>query len=168
MNERMLSMNNPAKQLRSLLQRQYDGARHMLRILDQEHAAISGNRLQDMEQLLAAKQQSIAELESLSQEFLALALAPSSPAKGNAMAETLRQRDPTGTWGLESLWREVELLLTQCRVKNNVNGKVIALGHRRIQQALSILRGGELNAESCYGATGSRAAIGVSRTIGKV
>lgn len=160
-------MNKPADQLISLLQRQYDSARLMLRILDQEHAAISGNRLQDMEQLLAAKQQSIADLESLSEAFLVLVLGPSR-AKGNVVAETLRHYDPMGTRGLESLWREVELLLTQCRDKNNINGKIIALGQRRIQQALSILRGDELNAESCYGATGSRAAIGASRTIGKV
>ena len=160
-------MTNPPQQLRALLEQQRDTSRKLLQILAQEHAALSGNDLQELETILAAKQQYLAQLETLSQEYLELMRRHSSPHK-DGIAASLRHCDPQGTWGLEPLWRQVEGLLTRCRDENNTNGKIIALSHHQVQQALAILRNGEVGSESCYSSTGNRPAAASSRTLGKV
>lgn len=160
-------MTNSPQQLRGLLEQQRDASRKLLQILIQEHAILSGNDLQELETILAAKQQHMAQLEALSQEYLELTRRLSPDHKGG-IAASLRHCDPQGAWGLESLWRDVEDLLSQCRDKNNTNGKIIALSHRHIQQALAILRNGEPGGEPCYNPTGNRPSVANSRTLGKV
>lgn len=154
------------QQLRSLLQQQRDTTHKLLQILAEEHAALSGNDLQDLETILAAKQQFMAQLEASSQEYLELSGRLSASPK-TGITILLKQCDPQGAWGLEPLWRQVEKLLSQCRQKNNVNGKIITLSHRHIQRALEILRHGELGAEPCYSPTGTRPSAAFSRTLGK-
>jgi flagellar biosynthesis/type III secretory pathway chaperone len=151
----------PAR-LHALLQRQHDTARRLLELLDREQAALSGNRLQDLEMILAAKQQYLAELEADSRECLAAA--PDKPA----LIRMLHGADPQGTLGLERQWRQLETLLRQCQDQNSVNGKVIHLGQRRTRQALSILRSGEPGTAACYTPTGTAGTGGASRTLGKV
>lgn len=160
-------MTSSSQKLRGLLEQQRDISRKLMQILAQEHATLSGNDLQGLETILAVKQQHMEQLEALSQEFMELTLRHSPPHK-DGMIASLRHCDPQGTWGLEILWREVEGLLTQCRDKNNTNGKIIALSHRQVQQALAILRNGELAGDSCYSPTGNRPAAASSRTLGKV
>ena len=160
-------MTNSSQHFHGLLQQQRDTAFELSRTLVQEHEAISGNKLQELETILAAKQELMARFEIASQEFLSLIQGQSSGEKANIVA-VLRQHDPQGTSGLVSLWRQVEKLLTQCRHSNSVNGKIINLNQRHIQQALSILRNGEPGTESCYSPTGSRPSVNASRTLGKV
>jgi len=167
MNQGMPTMTNSPQRLRALLDQQRDVSRELLQILAREHAALSGNDLQGLETILAVKQQNMDQLEALSRQFMELTRRHSPPHK-DGMIASLRHCDPQGTWGLETLWRELEGLLTQCRDKNNTNGKIIALSHRQVQQALAILRNGELAGDSCYSPTGNRPAAASSRTLGKV
>ena len=150
-------MTTSPQRLRDILQQQRDTAQRLSQILAREHEAISGNKLQELETILAAKQQCMAELEAASQEFIALAQGQ-SPDRKTDMTATLRRIDPQGTVGLVVLWRQVEKLLSQCRHSNTVNGKIININQRHIQQALSILRSGELGTESCYSPTGAHPA----------
>jgi flagella synthesis protein FlgN len=160
-------MKTSPQQLRSLLHEQRDYAHQLSQILAQEHEAISGNNLQDLETILAAKQQCMAQLESGSQDFLRL-VHGQSPSNKLDMTATLRHYDPQGAMGLVSLWQQVEKLLSQCQRNNSINGKIINLNQRHIQQALTILRNGELGSESCYSPTGARPSVTSSRTLGKV
>jgi flagella synthesis protein FlgN len=160
-------MTTSPQQLRSLLHEQRDIAHQLSQILAQEHEAISGNNLQDLETILAAKQQCMALLEAGSQEFLRL-VHRQSPSHKIDMTAALHDYDPQGMMDLVSLWRQVEKLLSQCRRSNSVNGKIINLNQRHIQQALTILRNGELGSESCYSPTGARPSVTSSRTLGKV
>ena len=106
------------QRLHALLQRQHDAAQRLLRLLTEEHAAITGNNLQDMESILAAKQQSLMELETTSLECAQVA------NNKTALIRIIRQSDPHGSLGLESIWRRIETLLRQCQGKNSVNGKI--------------------------------------------
>lgn len=160
-------MTQAPQQLHDLLQRQRDTARQLWQILDREHTALTGNDLQGLETILAAKQECMARLEAASREYLALSRRQ-SPSPEAGIDATLRHNDPQDRWGLAALWRQLEELITQCRDKNSANGKIIALNHRHVQQALTILRSGEPGSEPCYDPGGGRPSGAGSRTLGKV
>ncbi len=160
-------MTSFTHKFRGLLQQQFDTVCQLSQTLAQEHAAISGNKLEDMEAILADKQRHVWQLDTLSQEFLDLMRSQTSDNKIDITA-VLRHYDPQGSMGLVSLWQQVEKILSQCRHSNSVNGKIINLNQRQVQQALSILRNGEFGAGHCYSPTGARQDISASRTLGKV
>ena len=159
-------MSVTPQQFHSLLQQQRYTSHKLLEILDQEHTALSGNDLQGIETILAAKERCMSQLERLSREFLEMT--PHFPGQKNAMAAYLRSIDPQGAWGLEPLWQQIEKLLSQCRQKNNINGKIISLCRRHVQQALSILLQGGQGSEACYSPTGVSQSAASSRILGKV
>jgi len=159
-------MHSP-QQLAKLLQDQRDTARRLLQILDREHIVLSGKNLQDLDSILAAKQECMSQLEESAQAYSALTRNQSNGG-GAGIAASLRYLDPQGSWGLAALWQQVEDLLRQCRSKNTTNGKIIALSHRHVQQALAILRNGIPGADSCYNPRGDHSNNVTSRTLGKV
>jgi flagellar biosynthesis/type III secretory pathway chaperone len=154
--------------IRGILQEQCDIAHKLLQTLTQEFAALSGNDLPSLETTLAAKQQFMNQLERLSQDFLATArLHPTG--KKDDIAICLQHKDPQGAWGLVPLWRQLDSLLSQCRNKNNTNGKIISLNYRHAQQALEILRHGvQGSQQACYSPTGASQSPVTSRILGKV
>ena len=160
-------MSASPQQIHGLLRQQRDTAHKLLQTLNQEHTGLSGNDLQGIETILAAKEQCMGRLEQLSQDFLAIT-PRHSPEQKDAIAAFLRSRDPQGAWGLEPLWRQIEKLLSQCRQKNNLNGKVISLSRRHVQQALTILLHGGQGSEPCYSPTGVSQPAASSRILGKV
>ena len=156
-----------SQDVRKILQQQCDIGHKLLQALTQEFAALSGNDLQGLETSVAAKQKLMNKLEELSLNIVAMASQHSTtPKKG--MELFLKRKDPQGAWGLESLWCQVEKLLSQCRQMNATNGKIISLNHRHIQQALEILRHGDQGSQTCYGPTGTGQAPAPSRILGKV
>jgi len=156
-----------SQDVRNILQQQCDIGHELLQTLTQEFAALSGNDLQGLETSIAAKQHLVEKLEELSQNIVTMASQYSTSPK-ESMAIFFKRKDPHGAWGLEDLWCQVEILLSQCRQKNATNGKIISLNHRHIQQALEILRHGDRGSQSCYGPTGTGQAPAPSRILGKV
>jgi len=135
--------------------------------LEQEYTALNGNDLQGLETSIAVKQRLMDRLEELSRDIAAITSQyPTTTKEGVAIF--LKRKDPQGTWGLESLWLQVRKLLSQCRQNNATNGKIISLNHRRIQQALEILRLGDPDSQTCYSPTGAGQAPASSRILGKV
>ena len=159
--------NVSPKEIRDIFIQQRDIAHSLGQLLTQEHTAISGKNLQGIESTLAAKQQLMEGLEAFSRELLAR-ISQYSPDKKVGVVVFLRRLDPQGTWGLESLWQQINELLSQCRQKNSTNGKIISLNHRHIQQALEILRGEVQNPQACYSSTGTHQAPVSSRILGKI
>jgi flagellar biosynthesis/type III secretory pathway chaperone len=109
----------------------------------------------------------MAQFENISQDLLAKVARSSVDQKTN-ICTFLSQYDPQSEWNLVSLWQQVEHLISNCRKKNNINGKIISLQFRHTQQALTILRHGEQGSESCYTPSGTRMPTISSRILGKV
>ena len=162
----MVSTISP-QEIRDILEQQREIAQGLLQLLIQEFAALSGNDLQAIETTLAAKQVLMEQLDKLSREFLEVA-GRHSPGNKDGVTFFLRHEDPQGTWGLAPLWQQIDKLLSQCRQKNSTNGKIISLNHRRIQQALEILRYGGQGSETCYSSSGACQSSASSRILGKV
>jgi len=157
----------PPHNIRNILLQEHDTACKLLEILTQEHTALIGNDLQGLETILTAKQQRMTRLENISRDFLAF-MREDTTVTMAGITDFLRQRDPQGTLELVSLWQQVKKLLSQCRQKNSVNGKIISLNHRHIQGALSILRHGEQSLGPCYSPSGASQTTVSSRILGKV
>jgi flagellar biosynthesis/type III secretory pathway chaperone len=155
------------QEIRGILQKQRDISQNLLQVLDEEYVFLCGKDTQGLETTLAAKRQSLTQIEELSQNFLA-AVHRHSKDKKEAVTAFLQHLDPQGAWDLESLWREVETLLSLCRQKNCTNGKVISLNQRHFHQALEILRQGGQDAPPCYSPSGAGQSPVSSRILGKV
>ena len=155
------------RELRGILQEQCEIGHELLQILNREYAELSGNDLPGLETTLAAKQNLIDRFEGLSLDLMARARQYSNNKK-DGIAGFLQHEDPQGIWGLESLWRQVSKLLSECRQRNGTNGKVILLNQRHIQSALEILRHGEQDPAACYSPSGAGQPPAPSRVLGKV
>ena len=162
-----MEMNITPPEIQAILLHQRDIARSLLEVLTQEYTALSGNDLQGIETNLAAKQRLVEQLEELSLTVLSAA-SPNSPGNQAGIVRFLKQKDPQGIWDLEKLWQQLDKLLSQCRLKNNTNGKIISLNHRHVQQALEILRSGGQGSQTCYTSTGTSQSPISSRSLGKV
>ena len=155
------------QEIRSLLEQQYDIACKLKLILNQEFTQLSDNDLLGLETSLAAKQKIVDMLEAISWNFLS-AVQQYSPDTKDGIAKFLRHKDPENKFGLEALWQQIEELLSECRLKNSTNGKIIYLNHRKVQRALEILRTGGQNSETSYDLSGANQSSTPSRILGKV
>ena len=149
------------------LNKQLEISQGLLRILDEEFEALSGNDLPRFETILAAKQNVMDRLETCSLVLLNLA-SQQDPNKSINLGKFLKQADPEGIWGLAPIWQQLAKLLADCRRKNSINGKIIALNHRHFQKALEILRHGGHNPQVCYGPAGMSQSASSPRFLGKV
>ena len=155
------------QEIRSLLEQQYDIAYRLKSILNQEFTQLSDNDLPGLETTLAAKQKMVDMLEAISRNFLVAVHQHSSDTK-DGIANFLRHNDPEKKFGLEALWLQIEELLSECRLKNSTNGKIIYLNHRQVQRALDILRTGGQSSETSYDLSGTNQSSAPSRILGKV
>lgn len=154
------------QKIRSLLEEQYNIACKLKLILNQEFIQLSDNDLPGLETNLAAKQETVDMLEAISRDFLAT-VHQHSPDTKDGIANFLRHQDPESEFGLEALWQQIEEVLSECRLKNSTNGKIIYLNHRQVQRALDILRTGT-SSETSYGISGANHPSAPSRILGKV
>jgi flagella synthesis protein FlgN len=113
----------------------------LLELLQEEKRVLRGYDTAALNSLTTAKQHLLRELEShLTQheQLLQQARVPSGQAGSVAFLRDLPDGDNT-----RILWDELQLLARQCRDQNEVNGGILALSRRQVQQALDVLRGGE-------------------------
>lgn len=142
-------------ELDSLVTAQLEAARTLLAAIEQEHAALERRDAEALSRAGADKSHAVAKLETLEQHRRSLcARIGAGPGQaelaawlesfsdGGEPARRLRER-------LEAL----RSLLRTCRQANETNGMLVGSLHRRVQQALGILRGGSPEV-STYGPAG--------------
>ncbi len=131
--------------MQDITQREFDAARQLLRVLEQEHAALCGNDLPALDAATQSKHECLAHLESLTQHH----------QSGD---------NPTLT---SNTHPEFIHLIERCRQQNILNGKLIALRRGHTERALHILRGVS-EEENCYNPTGRTPGAAATRILGKV
>jgi flagellar biosynthesis/type III secretory pathway chaperone len=142
-------------ELDSLVHDQLEAARALRDALEGEHTSLERRDAEALARASADKSRAIARLETLEQQrrtlcgrigagpgHAELAAWLDSFSDGSDRARRLRERIDALT-----------TLLRNCRAANEANGIVVGGLHRRVQQALGILRGGSPE-PSTYGPAG--------------
>ncbi len=122
-------MNAPAHtagadELNRVLAQEIQAAGHLLRLLEDEHAALRGDDPDRLLEAVAAKERCAQSLERLTRRHRAL-------LAGRA-ADTVPE---------DALGEELQRLAEACRRQNAANGRLVEARRRHAEQALAILRG---------------------------
>ncbi len=111
----------------------------LLDVLQEEDLALRSAEADDIDRITAAKQALILEIESLQQaqdNFLAANNLPSGPQSVERYIKTLPADAPERV-----AWSDLQALVSQCRIRNEINGSILALSRNHVRQALEILKG---------------------------
>lgn len=150
--------------LDALLTTQLDAARRLRAALAAEHAALAGRDADALSRAAADKASAIEALEQAERNRRALCgrigAGPGHPelaawlesfADGGEPSRRLRERVAA-----------IGNLLRECRSANETNGLLVTSLHRRVQQALGLLRGGTAE-DGTYGPGGLPVARSLAR-----
>jgi flagellar biosynthesis/type III secretory pathway chaperone len=127
--------------IQALLARESAGVERLWVVLQGEHEALTRRDVEALDQLVADKQQCIADLEQVGREQREL-LEKAGLAPDRSGLETLLQRMP-GVAGetLRAAWTAIHQKLAACQQQNLANGRLLEGNRRFAQQALTALLG---------------------------
>ncbi len=114
-------------------------SQRLLEVLQDEDLALRRTDADRIDQITAAKQALVREMESYQaaqDRFLATHKIPPGPRGMEDYLQTLPGDAPE-----RATWRSLQTLIDQCRNRNRINGGLVALSRQHVQQALEILKG---------------------------
>jgi flagellar biosynthesis/type III secretory pathway chaperone len=141
-------MDQDARRLEDLLDREIEVARSLTVTLAAERTALTGDSPEAVEQRAAEKIQILGMIEKLEAERRTLCAAPN----GSAVMETVAAR-----------WRALMELMAGCRTANEVNGHIIHVRQHQISQLMDIVRGGPAITYGPQGKTFAKALRALAR-----
>jgi flagellar biosynthesis/type III secretory pathway chaperone len=147
------------RELAAIIEREAAAADDLLEALLCEKRALAASDSAALADATARKSTTLAVLESSEGERRSL-VQFGMPSAASADMQGLLDRlaaDSMDTPAMISIvrnWTRLRATLQQCRDTNIVNGQIVAAMHRRVQQALNLLRGGR-GTIATYGRTGS-------------
>lgn len=144
-------------QLEALLTEQMQAGEALLGSLAAEAAALGARDAAALAGASDSKTRALSELETLELRRRELAMrigAGPGPAEMDAWITAFAAGSPQQAQGLGARWRALTDLLRRCRGANQANGLVVASLQRRVQQAMSVLRGTD-SEPAVYGRTGT-------------
>lgn len=152
------------QQLASLLSAEIACAQDLLQILEQEYQALTQAQTDQIESISAAKQQQMQQLQQRLLErdrfLLRLSLAPGKRGMDLYLKQTPPQHHS------QSLWEELQALARRLREQNEINGGIVSLGQRYVQQALNLLTGRSSSGDT-YGPAGGHRSAHQAQTLAK-
>ena len=116
-----------------------ESSQRLLQILQEEDLALRSSEADDIDRVTAAKQALILEIESHQQaqdRFLATHNLPPGPQSVERYLKTLPADAPE-----RAAWSDLQALVSQCRIRNEINGSILSLSRNHVRQALEILKG---------------------------
>ncbi|RMG50478.1 MAG: flagellar protein FlgN [Gammaproteobacteria bacterium] len=119
-------------------------ARSLLDVLQAERKALEANNTRALQQAVAEKEALFPRMQALEQA-LGATLPPSARLD---IPQTLSRLDPSGE--LAARYHALAEELQRCARENRVNGGIVELGQRYLQESLSILRGNLQTGEGTY------------------
>lgn len=148
--------------LLEILQREIENGTQLLHVLHREHAALTSNAPDILEQAAQDKLHCLKQVEA-SAAALAEALRTAGVA-ARAAADYLRAHPDTR---LGVCWQQGQRILVECRRQNQINGSVIELSRRNTLRALALLRG-QSPEQPIYSASGETFAPPPSQSLATV
>lgn len=150
--------------IRELLRRQTAVAGELDQALEAEREALAAKDLGQITELAGRKQQLVTSLESLDKAFRKECEQAGIPLDGGGLADycAVNKLDELG-----QAWQNLQVVLQECRTKNQVNGGAIEMSRRFAEQVLDVLHrpGDSVNT---YGADGKATRTGFGVSVGRV
>ncbi len=115
-------------------------AEQLLQKLALEHEALISSAPESLEKIVEEKQALLKQLES-GIATITKSLSEHGFAEDISELDTLLQQLPDNT-PLHQQWHKLQVLAQQCKSNNEINGGIVSLKQRHIQQAMDILKGG--------------------------
>ncbi len=150
--------------LAAQLREELAGARHMLKILEEEQRALKRQDLPAMEAAAQAKLARHGEWEALAARREGLLRTAGFAEDRDGLAACIAWCDEAGK--LDGLWQQLAALLDSCRRLNRSNGLAVELCQRQVSDALAILHGGPAASTPVYDASGTATPRGEGRSLG--
>ena len=150
-------------QLAALLRQERGSAEALLEVLEQEHAALTGNDADLIVAISRQKQQLTGQLQqqmSTRDRWLAQLGLPT----GGTGIQQLTGGDNNDT-PLAAEWRSLQQVAAELQRHNDINGGIVALNRNHVRQALDLLIG-QQEATSAYDRDGNRSSR-MSRTLAR-
>ena len=135
-------MNPAAQQIARNLEEGIGLAEALLQALADERAALESGEPEPLREAVARKEALFPRLQTLESNLRALL-----PQQGG-QTEALRKLDGSGT--LVARHEHLRILFERCAHQNRINGGIVELSQRHLQQSLAILRGNLGTAEGTY------------------
>lgn len=154
---------NPAL-VQQMLEQDTHAACELLKLLNQESDVLKQRDHEALQVLINEKSDHIALLEAHAAERNALLKSLELPADSQGWLAFL-QADPQLA-PLKSGYDSLNITLTQCRERNEINGKLIGRSQQTLRKLLDLVKGQSPNAD-LYTATGTTSQSGLSNTVAK-
>ncbi len=110
--------------------------------LEDEQTALENRQIDALEQAVKAKQDALQEAAELQQRRSTLLRQYGFSNDESGVSQCIVKCSPSLSRELLPLWEQLHTLIEQCRDQNLVNGRILELNDRCVQQTLAILTNG--------------------------
>ncbi len=110
--------------------------------LEDEQTALENRQIDALEQAVKAKQDALQEAAELQQRRSTLLRQYGFSNDESGVLQCIAKCSPSLSRELLPLWEQLHTLIEQCRDQNLVNGRILELNDRCVQQTLAILTNG--------------------------
>lgn len=148
--------------LLEILQREIEHGTQLLHVLHREHAALTSNAPDMLEQAAHDKLLCLKQVEANAAARAEALQAAGAPAR--AAGDYLRAHPDMR---LGACWQQGQRILIECRRQNQINGSVIELSRRHTLRTLALLRGQSPD-QPVYSASGETFAPPPSQSLATV
>lgn len=132
-----------AGQLNALLRDEITGMESLLEVLAREYDALKDLRSAALEQVVRQKQACLLNIEAATTRRRGLLENEGLPAEETAHGVLARNAEGHLGAELVARWRRLEVLATEIRRRNTINGALLDVNRQRVTRALAILQGRE-------------------------
>jgi len=110
--------------------------------MEHEQTALETCQVEALEQAVKDKQKALDETTQLRSRRAKLLQQYGFTNDESGIHQCIKRCNPTLSKELVPLWKQLDISMKQCRDQNLINGKILDLNSRCIQQTLAILRNG--------------------------
>ena len=142
-----MQMLPPSNKLLPLLQEISSYLSQLLAALKNEHQALSENNMQAIESIANEKILLMEHLEDLNKERRLILEAAGLNLTATGIDDFFQNNNSPRAQQMNTAWKEISGLTTECEKQNNINGIIIESNKRHTETALSILQGKQQSSE---------------------
>lgn len=152
-----------AQQIEAQIAQDINACESLISLLDREQEALKNRDPEQLAEIIEAKIAPLSLLETSANERSQWVKASGSEASMEAWQDLLQQ---TQQQKLKDDWHKLKQLTLECRMKNEVNGKLLVRNQQVYGRLLDLLRGQNTNT-NLYTASGAAKGLSGTNIVGE-